>query len=121
MAAHHRHVAGVVMHAVFLFVGRVVLLIDNDEAEIRIRQEQRRARATTAATSPAAIARQVRARLRGDNSECHSAGRTPKARSEAVEELRGERDLRHQDQALPAAADHVGHGFEINFGLARGR
>ena len=41
------------------------------------------------------------------------------ARGEAVEELRGERDLRHQDQALPAGADRVRHRLEIDLGLAR--
>ena len=45
MAAHHRHVAGVIVHAVFLLVGGVVLFIDDDQAEIGIGQEQRRARA----------------------------------------------------------------------------
>ncbi len=30
MTAHHRHVAGVIMHAVFLFVGGVVLFVDDD-------------------------------------------------------------------------------------------
>ena len=64
--AHHRHVAGVVVHAVLLLVGGVVLLIDDDEAEIGVRQEQRRARADHDRTSPAATAAQVRARLRGD-------------------------------------------------------
>ena len=43
--AHHRHVAGVVAHAVLLLVGGVVLLVDDDEPEIGIGQEQRRARA----------------------------------------------------------------------------
>ena len=41
------------------------------------------------------------------------------ARGEAVEELRGQRDLRHQDQALPAASDRFGHRLEIDLGLAR--
>ena len=43
--AHHRHVAGVVEDAVLLLVGGVVLLVDDDQAELRERQEQRRARA----------------------------------------------------------------------------
>ena len=42
---HHRHVARVVGHAVLLFVGLLVLLIDNDEAGLGPGQEQRRARA----------------------------------------------------------------------------
>ena len=38
---------------------------------------------------------------------------------ETVEELRGERDLGYQDQALPALAQRLGHRFEIDLGLAR--
>ncbi len=37
----------------------------------------------------------------------------------AVEKLSGQRDLRHQDQRLLAAADNFRNGFEIDFGLAR--
>jgi hypothetical protein len=40
------------------------------------------------------------------------------ALGEAVEELRGERDLRHEDQGLAGAPDHFGNGFEIDRGLA---
>ena len=36
MAAHHGHVAGVIVHAVFLLVGGIVLLIDDDQAEIGV-------------------------------------------------------------------------------------
>ena len=45
MRAHHRHVARVIVHAVLLLVGGVVLLIDDDQAEVGIGQKQRRARA----------------------------------------------------------------------------
>ena len=117
--AHHRHVAGVIVHAVFLLVGRVVLLIDDDQAEVRIRQEQRRARAddhadlagATAAPGARALARrQLRMPFGRPDAE---------ARGEAIEELRRQRDLRHQDQRLPAAADDLGHRLEIDLGLAR--
>ena len=119
MAAHHRHVAGVIMHAVLLLVGGIVLLIDHDQTEIGVGQEQRRARAdhdrdlAVGNRPPGARAlarRQLRMPFRRPHAE---------AGGEAVEELRGERDLRHQDQALPAAADGVGHRFEINLRLAR--
>ena len=36
--AHHRHVAALIGDAVFLLEGAVVLLVDNDEAKIRIRE-----------------------------------------------------------------------------------
>ncbi len=41
--AYHGHVARVVAHAVLLLVGGVVLLVDDDEAKLRIRQKERRA------------------------------------------------------------------------------
>ncbi len=119
MAAHHRHVAGVVMHAVFLLVGGVVLFIDDDETEIGVGQKQRRARAdhdgSLAAGDGAPGARAfARRQFRMPFRRPH-----PEARGEAVEELRGERDLRHQDQTLPAGADGVRHRLEIDLGLAR--
>ena len=45
VSAHHRHVAGVVAHAVFLLVSRIVLFIHDNQPEIGVRQKQRRARA----------------------------------------------------------------------------
>ncbi len=45
MATHHRHVARIVEDAVFLLVGRVVFLVDDDQAKLLERQEQRRTRA----------------------------------------------------------------------------
>ena len=119
MAAHHRHVAGVVAHAVLLLVGRIVLLIDHDQPEIGIGQEQRRARADhdrnfAAGDRPPS----ARAPARGElGMPFRRAG--AEARGEAVEEGRGERDLRHQNEALPAAADGVGDRLEIHFRLAR--
>ena len=63
---------------------------------------------------------QVRARLRGASCECHSAGRVPKRCCEAIEELRGERDFRHQDQRSDGLAANIfRHGLEIDLGLAR--
>ena len=116
--AHHRHVAGVIAHAVLLLVGGVVLLIDDDQAEIGIGQEQRRARADhdrdvagrdrRPGARPQAL-RELRMPFRRPHAE---------ALGEAVEELRGQRDLRHQDQRLPAAPDGLRHRLEIDLGLA---
>ena len=116
--AHHRHVAGVVVHAVLLLVGGVVLLVDDDEAEIGIGQEQRRARAgddrhlAGSDRRPGAGAH-ARRQLRMPFRRAHA-----EALGEAVEELRGERDLRHQDQRLAPAPDGLGHRLEIDLGLA---
>ena len=45
MPAHHRHVARLIDDAILLLEGLLMLLIDDDEAEIAERQEQGRARA----------------------------------------------------------------------------
>src|ERR1700704_4655070 len=45
LPAHDRHVSRVVGNAVFLLVGRLMLLIDDDCGEIVKRKKQRRARA----------------------------------------------------------------------------
>ena len=101
--AHHRHVAGVIAHAVLLLVGGIVLLIHDNEPEIGVGQEQRRAGADGDARlarrhrrpgAPAQPLRQLRVPFGGAHAE---------ALGETVEHLRGERDLRHQDQRLPAA------------------
>ncbi len=44
LPAHHRHVPCIVEDTVFLLVGRIMLLIDDDESKILKRQEERRTR-----------------------------------------------------------------------------
>ena len=116
---HHRHVARVVAHAVLLLVGGVVLLIDDDQTEVCVRQKQRRARADHDADfvrrhrQPGARAqprRELRMPLRRPGAE---------AGGEAIEELRRQRDLGHQHERLLAPADALGHRLEIHLGLAR--
>ena len=119
MAAHHRHVAGVVADAVLLLVGGVVLLIDDNQAKIGVGQEQRRAgadhdRNLAVGDGPPGARAPARRELRMPFRRPHA-----EAGGEAVEELGGQRDLRHQDQALPAASDHIRHRLEIDLGLAR--
>ena len=117
--AHHRHVARVIVRAFVLLVGLVVLFIDDDEAEIGVGQHQRRARAdhhmrlARGDRRPVARAR-ARRQLRMPFMRPHA-----EARREAIEELAGQRDLRHQDQRLPALAQDFGDRLEIDFGLAR--
>jgi hypothetical protein len=119
MAAHHRHVAGAVEHPVFLLVGRVVLLVDDDQPEIAKRQKKRRAR-TGDDTNPvfghlppnpfAHARRQVGVPFGRLGAE---------SVLEPLKEGMGERDLRQQDQHLPAVADGRRDSLEIDFGLAR--
>ena len=117
-AAHHGHVARLVVHAVLLLEAGVVLLVDDDEAEIVEGQEQRRAGADDdarlargrGAPGAAALGRRQR-RMPFDR-------RAAEARLEAVHELAGERDLRQHDQRLPALLQRARHGLEIDLGLA---
>src|SRR3546814_1207763 len=46
-AAHHRHVAGMIMDAVLLLEARLMRFIDDDEAGIGIRREQGRSEEPT--------------------------------------------------------------------------
>ena len=116
--AHHRHIAGVVMRAILLLIGGIVLLIDDDEAEIGVGQKQRRARADDhlylvggdRGPSARALARR---KLRMPFRRTHA-----EARREAVEELPGERDLRHQNETLALVAHGLRHRLEIDLGLA---
>ncbi len=116
--AHHRQVAGVVAHAVFLLVDGVVLLIDDDQAEIRIGQEQRRARADDHRGGA------VRHRRPGTRPPPRRHRRMPfrrthaEARRETVEERHGQCDFGQQDQGLAPAPDGGGDRFEIHVGLA---
>ena len=119
MRAHHRHVAGVIVRALILLVGLVVFLIDDDQAQIGIRQEQRRARADHDRRFAGCNRRPV-ARARTWRQFGVPFQRTDaEPQCEAVQELSGQCDLRHQDQRLLAAADDFGDRLEIDFGLAR--
>ena len=86
-----------ISHAVLLLVGRVVLLIDDNQSEVGVWKEQSRARAdhdqnfASRNGRPGARAQALRKLgmpLRRPHAE---------ARREAVEELRRQRNLRHQD------------------------
>ena len=110
-----------IAHAILLFVSGVVLLIDNDKAEVRIGQKQCRARTddhacfagchrVPGALAPARCKRGV------------PFGRThPEPGAETIQELRGKRDLREQHQRLAAFAHNLRDRFEIDLGLARSR
>src|SRR5579872_954289 len=116
--SHHRHVARVVRRAVFLLVGRFVLLIDNDEAEIAERQEQGGAGAGDDANlaagdrAPQAAAQtRWRARMPFGWPDAETPGET-------IEKLRRQGDFRQQDQRLSSRAKRLRQGLEIDLGLA---
>ena len=117
--AHHRHVAGVVAHPVVLLEADFVRLVDHDQAELRIGQEQRRARADHDL------------RLAGDDRPPGVAPlgrlergmphhrRRAEALLEAPQEGFGQRDFGEQDKRLFPLTQRFGDGLEIGLGLAR--
>ena len=119
VGALNRHVAGVIMRAVVLLVGLVMLLIDHNQPEIGIGQKQRGARAhhhlRIARRDRRPVARAgTRRQLGMPFQRPH-----PETHGKTVEELPGQRDLRHQDQRLFAVTDNFRNRFEIDLGLAR--
>ena len=118
-APHHSHVARLIGDALLLLVALVVLLIDNDEAEIGEGQEQGRARAdhelrlVLGNRPPDAAAKRRR----------HAGMPFGWTRAEPLlatgDELTGQRDLGHQHKHLLAAGERRGDRLEIDFGLAR--
>ena len=113
----HRHVAGVVEHAILLFVRCVVFFIDDDQTKIAERQEQGRARTDN----------QLRTALRHHFPDaaafCDGHARMPfggfgaEACIDAGDKFRRECDFRQEDQRLTALGQTFGHRFEIDLGL----
>ena len=120
-AAYHGHIARLIVHAVVLLEAGIVLFVDDDEAEIGVRQEQRRARTdhdtrfARRGPTPEASA------LGGRQRRVPFDGQAAEARLEAAHELAGERDLGQHDQRLPALLDRACDGLEINLRLAGAR
>ena len=117
--AHDRHVARVVDDALLLLVGALVLLVDDDEAEVGERQKQGRARADNHLRLPACRRRPDALALALGQTGMPFGGPRAETRSEAVEELRGERNLRQEHERLALLPQSFGDRLEIDLGLAR--
>ena len=110
--------ARVVARVGLLLVGRVVLLVDADQAEVRHRREDRGARADDdrrlAGDDPLPLV----AALRLGQAGVEHRDPVAEARLEAPERLRRQRDLRDEhDRALPAL-ERGRAGLEIDLRLA---
>ena len=117
---HDGHVAALIEDAVFLLEAGVVLLVDDDQAEIAEGQEQRRTRADDDARFAG------RRRLPDASAIDRRDGRMPfhrldaEALLEALDELAGQGDLGQQDHDLHVriAFQRARDRFEIDLGLA---
>ena len=118
-SAHHRDIAGVIAHPVFLLEAGLVRLVDDDQAKSGIRQEQGGARpddhfrATFRERPPVLLALGLfHAAVPGQRfgSEPHL---------ETVEKWLGQRDFGQQHQHLLVLPERFGNRLEIDLGLAR--
>ena len=115
--AFHGHVPGGIRQAILLLVGAVVFLVDDDQAEPGEGREHGRAGADEDAMLAAgAFVPNVEA-LRVRDAGVQHRG-SAEAGPHAVQRLRCERDLRHQQQRLAATAQHLGNDVEIHLRLA---
>ncbi len=97
-----------------------MLLIDDDDAQVRERQEQRRARAGDDPDVALRDASPDAGALATGHAGMPLGRPHAEARGETVEELRCQRDFRHQDERLPPLFHRIGRGdrLEIDLGLA---
>ena len=114
--------AGVVARVRLLLVRRVVFLVDADHAERGERREHRRARADDdgrlALDDPLPLVPPLGLGQAG----VEQRDAVAEARAEAAERLRGERDLRHEDDRAAAGRERGLAGADVDLGLpAAGR
>ncbi len=114
-------VARGIAQALLLLVGGVVLLVDEDQREVRQRGQHRQPRAEHDARF-AAVRRQPvqRARLLGQTAVQRSQRHPGKTRGNARLQLRRQVDLGHQHQHLRGrvAREGIGDGVQVDLGLA---
>ena len=96
-----------------------MLLIDDDEAKVGERQEQSRARADNDGGLAACDRRPDAFAVALREAGVPFGRSCAETRGEAVEKLRGQRDLRQQHQRLALLPKRFGDRLEIDLGLAR--
>ena len=118
LGAHDRDVAAMVARSFLLLVAGVVLLVDEDEAEVDHGREDGGARADDNAGFAAADAVPLLGALVGRQAGVQQGD----LRAEGGEHLaghgRGEADLRHQQQRGLAGVERALHGGEVDAGFA---
>ena len=117
--AEDRHVARVVANALFLLERRVVLLVDDDEAERVDRREERAASADRDVDLAAAKPRPHVEALARREPRVQHRDVVAEASAEARDELRRERDLRHEHDGAATELLRLGDGAQVDLGLAR--
>ena len=107
-------VAGIAL----LFIGGLLLLVDHDEANALERREKRRARTDDDVGDPIEDAPPLVETLARRQGAVQKRDAVPETRDEPRDDLRGEDDLRHQDDHAVAARERRRRRTEIHLGLA---
>ena len=110
--------ARVVARIRLLLVRRVVLLVDDHEAEVAHRREDRRAGADDDPRLAARDAVALVAPLGLPERRVEDRDRVAEALPEPPDRLRGERDLGHEHDRAEAARERRLAGLEVHLGLA---
>ena len=111
--------AGVVGRVALLLVGGVVLLVDDDQAEVADRGEDGRARADADARLAAAQPPPLVVALAGREGRVEDREAVAEAGAEAGDGLRGEADLGDEDDRAAAALQRRLDRGQVDLGLAR--
>ena len=110
--------ASVVARGLVLLVGALVLLVDNDEARIGKRGEERRAGADDHAGLALAHEVPLVKALTGTEARVQDRDVVAEAAAEAAHGLRGEADLGHEDEGTAAVRERALDGVEVDLGLS---
>ena len=118
---HQSHVPPVIARSLFLFVGRLVFLVHDDQAKVGHGNENRRTRPHhhrhgALASPPPDVTPLGLSRLRMKEPRS-----IPEPSPDPREDLGTHGDLRHQEQHLPARGDDLASQPKVNLGLSAPR
>ncbi len=116
--AGQRHVAGVVVDGLLLLEAGIVLLVDDDQAEVDQRQEQGGAGADHDVDRSLGDQPPGSPPLRPGQCRVPHRRRRAEPPLEPAQPLRRKRDLGQKHEHAPTCTQGGGHGLEIDLGLA---
>ena len=120
IAARHlgRHLTRMIAWTGALFVAGLVLLVDDDEAQVAERAEERRAGAHDHARGTAGDHVPLVQTLAGRKTRMEHSDRLAKARAEAADGLSRQRDLGHKHASRAAGRQHALNRRKVDLGFA---